>query len=134
MQSVALNHVAIIVAAIVAFIIGGVWYGPLFGKAWMREMGLTPEAAAAGNRAKIFGLAFLFTLVMAYNLGFFLGDPSIGLAMGAAYGFATGFGWIAMGLFIVGLFERRSARLMLLNGGYMAVTLTVMGLIIGAWR
>lgn len=134
MESVVLNHLAIITAAIVAFIIGGVWYGPLFGKLWMGEVGLTPEAAAGGNQAKIFGLAFLFTLVMAYNLGFFLGDPSIGIAMGAAYGLATGFGWIAMGLFIVGLFERRSAKLMLVNGGYMAVTLTLMGLIIGAWR
>ena len=134
MQSVALNHLAIIAAAILAFVIGGAWYGPLFGKAWMREVGLTPEAAASGNQAKIFGLAFLFSLVMAYNLGFFLGDPSIGIGMGAAYGFATGFGWIAMGLFIVGLFERRSSKLMLINGGYMTVTLTLMGLIIGAWR
>jgi hypothetical protein len=134
MQNVVLNHPAIIAAAILAFIIGGVWYGPLFGKQWMREVGLTPETAAAANQAKIFGLAFLWTLVMAYNLGFFLGDPSIGLAMGAAYGFATGFGWTAMGLFIVGLFERRSAKLMMINGGYMTVTLTLMGLIIGAWR
>jgi hypothetical protein len=134
MQPVALNHLAIVTAALVAFIIGGAWYGPLFGKTWMREVGLTPEAAAAGNQAKIFGLAFLFTLVMAYNLGFFLGDPSIGLGMAAFYGFATGFGWIAMGLFIVGLFERRSAKLMLINGGYMTVTLTLMGLIIGGWR
>jgi hypothetical protein len=39
-----------------------------------------------------------------------------------------------MGLFIVGLFERRSMRLMLINGGYMTVTLTLMGLIIGGWR
>jgi hypothetical protein len=134
MQTVALNHLAIISAAILAFVIGGAWYGPLFGKLWMREVGMTPDVAAAGNQAKIFGLAFLWTLVMAYNLGFFLGDPSIGLAMGAAYGFATGFGWIAMGLFIVGLFERRSAKLMLVNGGYMTVTLTLMGLIIGVWR
>lgn len=134
MQSVALNHLAIITAAVAAFIIGGAWYGPLFGKVWMREVGLTPEAVAGGNQARIFGLAFLFTLVMAYNLGFFLGDPSIGIGMGGAYGFATGFGWIAMGLFIVGLFERRSAKLMLVNGGYMTVTLTLMGLIIGAWR
>jgi hypothetical protein len=133
MQPVVLNHLAIVTAAIVAFIIGGAWYGPIFGKIWMREVGLTPDAVAA-NQAKIFGLAFLFTLVMAYNLGFFLGDPSIGAGMSAFYGFATGFGWIAMGLFIVGLFERRSAKLMLINGGYMTVTLTVMGLIIGAWR
>ena len=134
MQTVALNHLAIVTAAILAFVIGGVWYGPLFGKAWMKENGLTPEAVAAGNPAKIYGLSFIYTLVMAYNLGFFLGDPSIGSGMATMYGFATGFGWIAMALFVVGLFERRSMKLMLINGGYMTVTLTIMGLIIGIWR
>ena len=132
MQPVSLNHVAILTAAVLAFIIGGVWYGPLFGKAWMRETGIKPESG--GNQAKNFGLSFLWTLVMAYNLGFFLADPSIGLGMAAFYGLATGFGWIAMGLFIVGLFERRSMKHMLINGGYVTVTLTLMGLIIGAWR
>ena len=134
MQPVALNHLAIIAAAVVAFVIGGVWYGPLFGKAWMQENGLTPEALAAGNPAKIYSFSFIYTLVMAYNLGFFLGDPSIGTGMATMYGFATGFGWIAMALFVVGLFERRSMKLMLINGGYMTVTLTFMGLIIGLWR
>jgi hypothetical protein len=134
MEPIALNHLAIITSAILAFVLGGVWYGPLFGKSWMQEVGLTPEAAAAGNPAKIYGLAFVWTLIMAYNLGFFLGDPTISLGMATFYGFATGFGWIAMGLFIVGLFEHRSLKLMLINGGYMTVTLTTMGLIIGAWR
>jgi hypothetical protein len=134
MQPVALNHLAIVTAAITAFVIGGAWYGPLFGKAWMEENRLTPEVVAAGNPAKIYGLSFIFTLVMAYNLGFFLGDPSLGTRMTTFYGFATGFGWIAMALFVVGLFERRSMKLMLINGGYMTVTLTIMGLIIGAWR
>ena len=134
MQDVALNHLAIVTAALLAFVIGGIWYGPLFGRAWMEENGLTPESAAKMNAAKVYGLAFVWTLVMAYNLGFFLGDPTMSVGMATFYGFATGFGWIAMGLFVVGLFERRSARLMLINGGYMTVALTMMGAVIGAWR
>lgn len=134
MQDVALNHLAIITAALLAFVIGGIWYGPLFGRAWMEENGLTPESAAKMNAAKVYGLAFVWTLVMAYNLGFFLGDPTMSVGMATFYGFATGAGWIAMGLFVVGLFERRSARLMLINGGYMTVALTMMGAVIGVWR
>lgn len=128
------NHLAIITSALLAFVLGGLWYGPLFGKIWMKENGLTPETAAQTNAAKVYGLAFVWTLVMAYNLGFFLNDPAITLSKAILYGFATGFGWIAMGLFVVGLFERRSARLMLVNGGYMTASLTMMGAIIGAWR
>ena len=134
MQQVALNHPAIIVAAILAFVIGGIWYGPLFGNAWMAETGLSPEAVAKGNPAKIYGLSFFWILIMAYNLGFFLGDPSLSPGMATFYGFATGFGWIAMAIFVIGLFERRSVKLMLINGGYMTVTLTLMGLVIGLWR
>jgi hypothetical protein len=134
MQDVTLNHLAIITSAVLAFVVGGIWYGPLFGKAWMAENGLTPETAAQMNAAKVYGLAFVWTLVMAYNLGFFLGDPTMSVGMATFYGFATGAGWIAMGLFVVGLFERRSARLMLINGGYMTVALTMMGAVIGAWR
>ena len=134
MQSVALNHPAIIVAALLSFVLGGLWYGPLFGKLWMREVGLTPEQAGQMNAKKVFGLSFLWTLVMAYNLAFFLGDPSIGVGMAIAYGFATGFGWIAMGIFVVGLFERRSGLLMAINGAFMTISLTMMGAIIGAWR
>jgi hypothetical protein len=134
MESIAINHLAVITATVLAFVLGGLWYGPIFGVAWMRESGVTPELAAKGSPGRIYGLAFLWTLVMAYNLAFFLGDPSITLMTGTLYGFATGFGWIAMAVFVIGLFERRSMKLMLINGGYMSVALTMMGAIIAAWR
>lgn len=129
-----LNHLAVLAATVSAFILGGLWYGPLFGGTWMAENGFTAEQLGKANQGKIYGLAFVWTLIMAYNLAMFLSDPSIGAGQAAMYGFLTGFGWIAMGLFVVGLFERRSARLMLVNGGYMTVALTLMGVIIGAWR
>jgi hypothetical protein len=134
MQAPAINHLAVIVATISAFILGGVWYGPLFGAAWMQENGFTPDQLAKANQGKVYGLAFLWTLVMAYNLAAFLGDPAIGLGQATMYGALTGFGWITMAIFVIGLFERRSAKLMLINGGYMTVALTIMGVIIGAWR
>jgi hypothetical protein len=39
-----------------------------------------------------------------------------------------------MGLGVVALFERRSWKYSLINGGYLTVALTLMGLILGAWR
>lgn len=130
-----LNIPAILVAAVLAFVLGGMWYSPLlFGKAWMQETGLTDEQLKQGNAARIFSFAFLWSLVMAFNLGMFLNDPGTTTAWGATAGFLAGFGWIAAGIFIIGLFERRSTRYMLINAGYMIVTLTLMGLIIGLWR
>lgn len=134
MPAPVINHPAVVVSAVSAFVLGGVWYGPLFGKAWMRENGFTPEGLAGANQGKIYGLAFLWTLVMAYNLAFFVGDPAISAATATLYGFLTGFGWVAMALFVIGLFERRSTLLMVINGGYMTVALALMGAILGAWR
>jgi Protein of unknown function (DUF1761) len=72
--------------------------------------------------------------VMAVNLAMFLNDPKTTLAWGATAGFLAGFGWVAMGMGIVALFERRSLKYVLINGGYLTVALTAMGAILGAWR
>lgn len=130
-----INHLATIAAALSTFLLGGLWYSPiLFGKAWQRECNISDEELKNGNMAKIFGLSLLFSVIMAYNLAAFLSDPSIDVAMGTTYGFLTGFGWIAMAIFINGLFERRSWKYMFINAGYMSVAFTIMGLIISAWR
>ena len=44
---------------------------------------------------------------MAVNLAMFLNDAKPNLAWGATAGLLAGFGWVAMGIGIVSLFERR---------------------------
>lgn len=134
-----INIWAVLVATLSAFLIGWLWYGPLFGKAWMSESGMTEEKVRQGNMGKIFGLAFVFELVMAFNLAmFFYGDPAaaemINAGNGALYGFLTGFGWVFFALAVVSLYEHKSWKYIFINGGYWTVTLTVMGLILGAWK
>jgi len=130
-----LNWLHVLIAAIGYFAVGSLWYSPvLFAKAWMRESGVTDEKIKTGSMAKIFGFAFLWTFVMAFNLAMYLNAPGTNLAWGATAGFLAGFGWVAMSIFITGLFERKSITYMLINAGYMVVALTAMGAIIGAWR
>jgi hypothetical protein len=71
---------------------------------------------------------------MALNLAFFLNDPTTTVVWGATAGFLAGFGWVAMGIGIVSLFEGRPFRYVLVNGGYLTVALVAMGAILGAWR
>ena len=135
MENVSINHLAVIVSAISTFILGGIWYSSaLFGKAWQKESNLTEEQIKNASKGKVFGLSFLFSLIMAYNLAFFLGDPSIGLKMGALYGFFTGFGWVMMAIGVISMFEQRSWKYIFINGGYMTVAFTLMGAILGAWK
>jgi hypothetical protein len=130
-----LNWFAIFAAAISTFVLGGIWYSPmLFGKAWMNACGFTKESLDGGNTGKIFGLSFIFSVVMAFNLAMFLNDPKTNASWGATAGFLAGFGWVALSIAIIALFERRSWKYMLINGGYMTVAFVLMGWIIGAWR
>lgn len=139
-----INWLAILVAGISAFVLGGVWYSPLlFGNAWMRENKLTMEEVKKGNAAKIYGWAFILSLIMAANLGMFLADTpaectgncaqKTDISWGAIAGFLAGI-WAFCGLAIVALFEQRSARYIFINGCYLLLALTLMGAIIGLWR
>lgn len=129
-----LNYLAVIVAAVSTFLIGGLWYSPaVFGKAWMKENGFKEEDMKNSNMVKIFGLAFLLAFISAINLAMFLG-PESDPVMGAVWGFAAGFGWVATFVGTHYLFERKSFRLFLINAGYSVVALTVMGVILAAWK
>jgi hypothetical protein len=128
------NIWAVLVAALSTFLIGGLWYSPaLFGKAWMRENGFTEESMKGANMTKIFGLAFLLGIIAAINLAMFMG-PEDDPAMGAMWGFLAGFGWVATFVGTHYLFERRSLKLFLINAGYSIVSLTLMGVILAAWK
>jgi len=128
------NWLAVLVAGISAFVLGGVWYSPaLFGKAWMAENNMTVDDVKKGNKGKIFGWSFILSLVMAANLAMFINTPDMNLSQGIIYGLLTGL-WILCGIAIVGLFEHKSARYIFINGGYMLVALGLMGAIIGIWR
>ncbi|WP_077033708.1 DUF1761 domain-containing protein [Pelomonas sp. KK5] len=132
MDDMHLNIPAVIVAALLNFAIGGVWYSPLlFAKAWAREAGV--DESRVPNLARTFGLSALAQLVMAFNLAAFLGAKAT-LQFGLFAGFATGLGWVAMSLGVIYLFEQRSLKLWLINAGYQVVAYTVMGAVLGAWH
>jgi len=135
MDITTLNWLAILVAALSTFLIGGLWYSPLlFGKAWMKENNFTEVTQKKGNMTKIFALTFLFSFVMAFNLAMYLNHESTTASWGATAGFLAGFGWVAMTLFIIGQFERKSTKYMLIHAGYIIISFILMGLIIGVWR
>jgi hypothetical protein len=132
-----INWLAIIVAALSAFMVGGIWYSkPLFGDSWMTDSNLTIDQVKAGNKGKIFGFTAIFSLIMAVNLGLFLADSCAGktdVSWGATAGFLAGI-WTFSAIAIHSLFELKCWRHIFINGGYSVISLTLMGTIIGAWR
>jgi hypothetical protein len=128
------NYLAVIAAAIATFALGGLWYSPaLFGKVWQREAGVSEEKMKTANMALIFGLTFVLSLIAAWVFALFLG-PRPPMALGLGAGFSAGLCWVAASFGISYLFERRSLKLWLINGGYHTLQFTIIGLILALWH
>lgn len=135
MENMQINHLAVFVSAVANLALGAFWYSPLlFYRGWLQETGLSEEKLAQSNPIKTYGLAFLFSLVMSYNLAFFLGDATTTAAWGATAGFLAGFGWAALIFAVIALFEQKSWRYILINGGFITAYFTLIGFILGVWR
>ena len=133
--SVAFQHIhwlGVIAAAAAPFLIGSLWYGPVFGKTWMRLTGLAKGVPGQNSMALTFSMTAVLNLVIATSLALFIGDG--GWQFGLQAGFAAGFTFVAMAFGVVYLFESRPLKLWLVNAGYQTVVFTVMGAILGAWH
>jgi Protein of unknown function (DUF1761) len=129
-----INYWAVLAAGLSSMILGALWYSPmLFGASWMRETGMTEDKARSANMAKTMGTAFLLAVIGATVFAMFLG-PTATPVFGVSVGFAAGLCWVAGSYGINYLFEQRSLRLFLINGGYHTIQYTLIGLILGVWH
>ena len=126
-----INLLAVLVAATLAFVVGGIWYAPLlFGERWQTDPRL-PEHLRAHKPAFIFGLGFLLSLISALMFAIFLG-PRPSMQVAVVTGCVAGLVWVAAG-FLKNCRSRtsigNSLELSLINGGFHAVQFMVLGLV-----
>ncbi|HEY7377899.1 MAG TPA: DUF1761 domain-containing protein [Steroidobacteraceae bacterium] len=124
------NWLAVAVAALGTFLIGGPWY-TLFRKPWQRAMGMSESGR--GHPLRVFGLAYVFSFIAAGCLAALLGPEataSSGLVLGATLGACL----VAASFGINYLFANRNLVALLIDGGYHIVQFAVFGLVLGAWH
>jgi len=142
MEEIQVSIVAVLVAVVVNFILGFVWYTPLFGKAWAKEMGMDPNEKP-DNSVMMKGMAymvignFLFAWVFAHNIaawGFVPGMKEMG-AMGTILNSAifTWLGFYFPGRLGATVWEKRSWKLTWINLGYDLASLVVVASILVMW-
>ncbi len=135
-----INYLAVLVCGIVSMVIGGLWYGPLFGKQWMALMGINcdPNAVTPEQKKqmyKSYAIMFVGALVMAFVFSSTLaafGAVGAGMALQGAF-------WTWLGFFVpvlMGsvLWEMKPWKLFFINASYYLVLLMVMGLILTLWK
>jgi len=159
------NFLAVLVAALSSFVVGFIWYNPkVFGTIWMKEAGLTQEQLKKGNMLKIFGLTFLYSLMLAFMMPALVihqmgaismvggptlvetakpsylafmadyGDAFRTFKHGALHGFISGIFLATPIVAMNGLFEHKTWKYMAIQAGYWIVIMTIMGTIICGWK
>ncbi len=132
------NYLAIVIAAVVAWLAGAGWYMGL-GKIWMDALGVTPaQMVEAKNRPGAY-LPFIYTfvaeLVMAWTLAGVLGHLGAGQVTFKNGVVSAAFLWLGLvmtTMLVNNSFARRDWRLLLIDGGHWLIVLLLMGAIIGA--
>lgn len=133
-----MNYLAILVAAIATMVLGFLWYGPLFGKPWMKLAGLTTEKISEMKKkgmTKTYMVSMLASLIMAYVLSFFVSSVGADTAVaGTVVGLWVWVGFVATTMINDVLFLNKSVNLYSINTGYQLVSLLIMGAILGVWK
>ena len=137
-MDISVNMLAVVVAAIAAFVVGFLWHGPVFGAQWMKMMGITKADMEAAKKQPMGGKmvgAFAQQLVIAFVLAQFASVWGAVDVMGAlTLTFWIWLGFMAAILFDGVLWEKRTMNLYLFNIAYRFVSLAVMAVILVMWK
>jgi len=134
-----IKYPAVIVATLVYFILGGLWYSPLlFANKFMQLMNWTPEQLRqmeSQSHGKELAIAFVMSFLLVYILAHFVQYTKATTAIG---GIQTAF-WLWLGFIVTTqvpsvLFEGRSFGIFLIHIGYQLVGCVLAGAILAVWR
>ena len=142
------NIIAIIVAGLIPSVIGAIYYGPLFGKAWRESLGKTEEELAPSNPALAYGGSMLLSMLLSLTLHFVIsfvhkdvneaGDLFINshftFGHGALHGAMMGLTIIMPIIVSLGIFHKLSWKTNLLNSVFWVICLAIMGGILDVWQ
>lgn len=133
---VPVNYLAILLCGISSMIIGFLWYGPLFGKEWMKLAGFTSEKMAKAKKSmtQIYTLMFILSLIMAWILFHFIwyaapANFTLFISVKVAV-----YAWIFIAAASLTKFlfssSREPLKLLFIETGYHLTSLIAMGIII----
>ena len=131
-----LNYLAILVTAVVIFVIGAIWYSVLFGRAWTAAHGYTPEQLEGmrSGMARAYGLSFLCYLVLSLVLALLIALLGLDSAVaGAKLGAICWLGFIATIGFTAYLYSNKNITVWLIDAAYQLVFMLVAGAILAVW-
>ena len=128
MNGMGFSLLAVLIATVSAFILGGLWYSVFFAKPWADASGL--DAKKGYPPGLVYGLAFVFNVVAAGAFGWLLGAaPALGFAF--SRGIVVGIAFVALSFCINYLGASRRQALLFIDGGFHVIRFALFGLVFG---
>ena len=133
-----LNWLAVIASTLAYFSLGAIWFGPIFGKMWMKGHGITPpteEEKKNMNMGMMMGMSFVKTFVLVVLSAYIVriinyhGDLMTALKIGAVLG-----GIAAFPIGINYIFMKKPFYAWVLDAGYHAVGIVMISAILSCWK
>lgn len=121
------NCLQVFLASLSSMVLGSLWYGPIFGKPWMKMMGMTKEGSKnvpSSEMSKLYGIQFVGSVIMAFALSQF---PAQSV-------FIIWAGFVAPVTLGTVLWEGKPWKLWFLNNGYYLTLLYIMSFILSLWN
>jgi hypothetical protein len=132
-----INVLAVLIAAVATMGVGFAWYSPLlFGKPWMKLMGITAKSMQLAKKSlnKIYGISFVATLITGYVLAIFVNTiQALTLSEAISLGGLVWLGFVAPVQLTDVLFGGKQWRLFCINTGYQLASIIVMSIILVFW-
>lgn len=128
-----ISYIAVILATVVAFIFGAIYYGAL-GTQWMKAARIDP--AEARMTPALFVTSFVCELIMAWMLAGLVGHLGTGevtLWNGIVSGFFVWLGFIAVTIIVNHRYQGFGWNLSVIDGAHWLGVALLMGAVIGWW-
>lgn len=131
-----LNNLAVLVSAIILWVLGAIWYSPaLFAKQWMELIGVKREPGKRDGMLLAMTASFIGDLVLSFVLGnIIIWSNTTGFGYGGVIGVLCWIGFIAAPNLPQGLYEKRPFKMFAINGGYWFLGLFIVGGLLASWR
>lgn len=132
------NYLAVLVAGVVIFMLGGLWYSPvMFAKRWVALQGKTMEemSAAGGSMAMMYVQAFLCALITAWVLDIVIGFlPLLDVTRALKLAAICWLGFAAATSYGTALFSGKPRALWIIDTAYNLVSFLAAAVILTLWR
>lgn len=139
-----INYLAILVCGIASMVVGFVWYGPLFGKVWMKDVmaadNITPEQKdnMKKNMLGMYVTQFILSLITAGVLAVHIANWADLTASALTIAVCTWFGFVMTTTASAAIWSGKPSKvawkMFFISAGAQLVTFVVIGLILGAWE